>query len=138
MDKKLRSYQNFIAAEISKFDKELKDSDSKTETDAIHKKIKKLNNYHQKVVRDFQHERLIHLIVTFFFAGVLLMSIVTQFLLASMPISYDYDLLSHLILIICAALFITEFFYVRHYYQLENGTQKLYDFSKRLYELSTK
>lgn len=130
MDKNIKEYEMFIKQEIAKLEQELKSSNDQ--------KIERLDHLNQQTIRNFQHERLIHLLVTFFFAGLLLLSIATIFIFALLPVTYNYGLLSTLILIICAFLFITEVFYVRHYYQLENGTQSLYKFSRIIYHLTDK
>lgn len=70
-------------------------------------------NNHLAKISFFQHERLIHLIVTLFCIVLLLL-----FLLLSI-----YNLYFLLIAII---LFILVIFYVLHYFYLENGVQKLY------------
>lgn len=135
MDKKLEEHTDFIKDKIKQLKQDLTNVSSTSQVEPIKDKIKQLYDFHQKTVRDFQHERLIHLLVTFFFSGLLLLSIVSIFLFASMPTIYGYGLLSTLVTIICAFLFITELFYVRHYYQLENGTQNLYKLSKKIYKL---
>ncbi|MEI7539239.1 MAG: hypothetical protein WCJ36_00500 [Candidatus Saccharibacteria bacterium] len=132
MDKKLLAHDKFVRAEIEKFENELKTTGTNQDSESVQKRINKLYRYHCQVVRDFQHERLIHLIVTLFFACLLLLSVASLFLVA-----YSYTLLNILILIIAAILLVTELFYIRHYYQLENGTQKLYDLSEKLYKLNT-
>lgn len=132
MDKKLLVHDKFIKTEIEKFENELKAAKTDQDNEPIRKRIGKLYEYHCQVVHDLQHERLIHLIVTLFFACLLLLSVVSLFLIA-----YSYTLLNILILIIAAILLVTELFYIRHYYQLENGTQKLYDLSEKLYKLDT-
>ena len=64
----------------------------------------------------FQHERLIHLIVTFMTAvGMVL------FMLGFLVIK---ELLLFVLFILTLALF---FPYIMHYYNLENGVQKLYE-----------
>ena len=64
----------------------------------------------------FQHERLIHLIVTFMTAvGMVL------FMLGFLVIK---ELLLFVLFLLTLALF---FPYIMHYYNLENGVQKLYD-----------
>lgn len=68
-------------------------------------------------IRFFQHERLIHLIVTALFA---LLTVIT--LLANL-------FLSQPILLVLSFLFLILLIpYIRHYYILENGVQKLYEF----------
>ncbi len=67
----------------------------------------------------WQHERLIHLLVTILFSLLLMSMIIVSFFYVSLP--------SVLLFLLFLAL---EIPYIRHYYILENGTQKLY----RLYE----
>lgn len=72
----------------------------------------------------FQHERLIHLIVTVLFA---LMTILV-FILGMT----EFSLWTGGLLLLLLALLIP---YIRHYYLLENGTQKLYQYYDKLEEL---
>lgn len=65
----------------------------------------------------FQHERLVHLIVTMTFALLTMLSLIGCFL-ADVP-SMLVLLLLFLVLLIP---------YIRHYYILENGVQKLYEY----------
>jgi hypothetical protein len=69
----------------------------------------------------FQHERLIHLIVTAFVGIVDMMSIV----ILLFALNYAAFALSALLTI----LFI---FYIAHYYFLENGVQKLYKLEDKI------
>ena len=64
----------------------------------------------------FQHERLIHLIVTLAFAVLTILSVGILILSISIPTV----LLSLLLTIMLIA-------YIKHYYVLENGVQKLYN-----------
>jgi len=68
-----------------------------------------------------QHERLIHLLVTLFFAAVLAMFFILSLLTADA-----------LILAAFVLTLIVEIFYVRHYFCLENGVQRLYEIYDRL------
>lgn len=72
----------------------------------------------------FQHERLIHLIVTVLFA---LMTVLV-FLFAMT----EFTLWTGVLLLLLLVLLIP---YIRHYYLLENGTQKLYQYYDKLEEL---
>lgn len=72
----------------------------------------------------FQHERLIHLIVTVLFA---LMTILVFILGVT-----EFSLWTGVLLLLLLALLIP---YIRHYYLLENGTQKLYQYYDKLEEL---
>ena len=90
---------------------------AKSQTD-----LEKLARYHRTRVQEFQHERLIHLLVTFFFAGLFLASLAAFLATAAMGLAMNC-LLGLLALI----LFVLELAYIRHYYQLENGVQRLYE-----------
>lgn len=72
-------------------------------------------------IRFFQHERLIHLIVTALFA---LLAVLTLF--ASLLIE------NILLLFLFLLFFVLLVPYIRHYYILENGVQKLYEYYDRL------
>lgn len=72
----------------------------------------------------FQHERLIHLVVTVLFA---LMTILV-FLVAMT----NFALWTGVLLLLLLVLLIP---YIKHYYLLENGTQKLYQYYDKLEEL---
>lgn len=120
MDKSLKKYEEFIKSEISKL------AHDKTN---INQRAKDLLSYHDHCVRNFQHERLIHLIVTIFFAVLLILTSVILFIPNNLGIEIY-------LMIIDAILFIVELFYIRHYYRLENGTEKLYEYSKKIFELT--
>lgn len=69
----------------------------------------------------FQHERLIHLIVTALFAVLAIGGLI----LLTMEVSIGFICLELLFIILLVP-------YVRHYYILENGVQKLYSIYDRL------
>ena len=86
---------------------------------------KQLFKYHTKRVRDFQHERLIHLLVTFYFGALLIGAVIAWLYLQAPGIPWPfYGILT--------ILFILEAAYIRHYYQLENGVQSLYELTEKL------
>lgn len=89
---------------------------------------RQLLKYHVKRVRDFQHERLIHLLVTFFFTFLFLGACVILMSFATMLLFWP---LTALVLI----LSVLEIAYIRHYYQLENGVQSLYELTEKLGKL---
>lgn len=74
-------------------------------------------------IQFFQHERLIHLIVTVTFAILMLLSLLGC-VLAPQPAMFA----------LAALLFVLLAPYIRHYYILENGVQKLYVCYDRLLE----
>lgn len=74
-------------------------------------------------IQFFQHERLIHLIVTVLFA---VLTVITLFacLLIMQPVLLLLELLFLVLLVP----------YIKHYYLLENGTQTLYEYYDRITE----
>lgn len=87
-----------------------------------------LAKLHYRRLQNFQHERSIHLSVTLFFAGLTLFSGIISFWL-SLNLSGVIVYLSCALFII---ILILELAYVRHYYQLENLIQKLYQWDEQL------
>jgi hypothetical protein len=93
---------------------------------ARREQLRALLAYHLAQTQAFQHERLVHLLVTFFFALLLAGAVIGALI---WPV---WQLLA-----VALILAITEIFYLRHYYALENNTQKLYTLTQRLHELQT-
>lgn len=65
----------------------------------------------------FQHERLIHLLVTLAFAIITIACMIASLFTQSLPL-----------FILIALLLILLIPYIRHYYILENGVQRLYKY----------
>ncbi len=65
----------------------------------------------------FQHERLIHLIVTVLFAVLAVVSILVNLFIQELAV-----------LALCFMFFVLLIPYIRHYYILENGVQRLYEY----------
>ena len=72
-------------------------------------------------IQFFQHERLIHLIVTVTFAILTVLSIFAFLALEQIGL-----------LALCILLLVLLVPYIRHYYILENGVQKLYTYYDEL------
>ena len=87
----------------------------------------RIRKEHFVQIQFFQHERLIHLIVTCLFAVLAYAVFIT--LLFSFSIG---------LLILFIALLVLLIPYIRHYYFLENGVQKMYEQYDRIYELCQK
>lgn len=87
-----------------------------------------LRGYHAQRVAEFQHERLVHLLVTFFFAGLMLGSWAGLALSLATFDGVFIGLVGLLVLI----LTVLEVFYIQYYYRLENGVQRLYEITKLL------
>ena len=93
----------------------------------------KLVAYHREMLENFQHERLIHLIVTFCFIFLtVIFGGALAFLMCNVAASFWWELIP--LMLIVLILFIVSIFYVKHYYFLENHIQKMYDISRELYE----
>ena len=94
----------------------INDLESKISDDKVTKKD--LDDLMTKI-EFFQHERLIHLIVTMFFA---LFTIILMYYSISNPV---FSLIALTLIVILA-------FYIRHYYFLENSVQYLYKIYDKL------
>jgi len=70
-------------------------------------------------IKFFQHERLIHLIVTVLFAFLTIFTIA-----CSCFLNNSCGMMFLLLGVLCLILLVP---YIRHYYILENGVQKLYE-----------
>ncbi len=68
-------------------------------------------------IQFFQHERLIHLIVTVTFALLTMLSVLASLML----VQVGFLVLTVLLVVLLVP-------YIRHYYILENGVQKLYEY----------
>ncbi len=86
-------------------------------------RLKDLLAFHRNQVRNFQHERLIHLLVTLTFGLASLISFAITLFFSSIAM-----------MILDAIFFITLLFYVKHYFYLENGVQRLYRLDREIIE----
>jgi len=115
MEKKIHEYEKLIARESAR-------KMEKSERE-------RLIVLHREVMTDFQHERLIHLIVTLFFAFLAI-----EFTIITMWTIIEFGLMIELLplYIIVLILIILTFFYVKHYYFLENHIQNLYRYTEKI------
>lgn len=88
-----------------------------------------LAEYHREMLANFQHERLIHLIITLFFSAVSL--VISGILVWSiLALGFVLEMIAfYLLVVIVVSLTVA---YIRHYYFLENHIQALYDYTKKL------
>ena len=109
--KYLQDHESLIKSQLA---------DSKTGFDWL-----ALQNYHRTQIQFFQHERLIHLLVTLTFA---LASLIVFGLTLFFP--------SLVLALLTVILLIMLIFYIRHYFILENTVQRWYfldqEISKRI------
>ncbi|MBQ2695619.1 hypothetical protein IJG04_03235 [Candidatus Saccharibacteria bacterium] len=111
MEKKIKEYEKFINAETKK--------------DLSPAERGRLMELHRDMVANFQHERLIHLIITLFFA---VMAVVFLFITAWGIAAYGPLLGMVPLYLLTVILVVLTGFYVKHYYFLENHVQGLYKF----------
>ena len=111
MEKQLAAYLSLISEALAELEKQ-----------PDMERLQGLIAFHAQQTAAFQHERLIHLLVTFFFSGLLLCGIAGTLLLPSWPF-FALDVL----------LMVTLLFYIKHYFFLENNVQRLYPITEALY-----
>lgn len=114
---------------IHSIEKFLEDYDAKTAGDAgsAKRELERLLLYSERWLLYFQHERLIHLIVTVLFA---LCSIIVFGVFLMVQLWYILPLLGLIVVLLVP--------YIVHYFHLENGVQRLYDLIDCLYERKEK
>ena len=120
MDTAINQHYKFVAKEIERL-ASAKDK----------KGLRDLLDYHDMMTRNFQHERQIHLFVTLFFAG--LMLLVWGLLVAALATLSDFSTVLWLVGALALVVTVLEGFYIRYYYRLENRTEKLYQLTDEIY-----
>ena len=85
--------------------------------------------YHREMVTNFQHERLIHLLIMLFFVAVSLV-IIGVLILSILEFGFAIELSAFYALVLI--VIVLTIAYIRHYYFLENHIQALYDYTKML------
>ncbi|HRY63076.1 MAG TPA: hypothetical protein P5267_00500 [Patescibacteria group bacterium] len=83
--------------------------------------LKDLLNYHYRQIQNFQHERLIHLLVTLTYALANLIALGLTLAFASLG-----TIILNLILLVMLV------FYIKHYFALENGVARLYQLDQAI------
>ena len=106
--KRSTNMQEKLKKHIDKIDTFLKEDKIKNKEEIINKHLKQIEFY--------QHERLIHLIVTVFVGIVMAIFFIAGLILENI-----------LVLLLFLLTFILFVPYILHYYALENGVQKMYD-----------
>lgn len=115
MEKKIKEYEKFI--------------EKKTSEKLSSAEREQLAEYHREMVTNFQHERLVHLIIMLFFVMISLV-LIGGLGWTLCEIGWSLNLLSMYIL--DAVVVILTICYVKHYYFLENHIQGLYKYAKKL------
>ena len=86
-----------------------------------------LRKYHQEMVANFQHERLIHLIIMLFFITL------TLGLILVFAWTFAMNIINIALIAAMVLMIILSVAYVKHYYFLENHIQRLYDITSEMY-----
>jgi hypothetical protein len=89
-----------------------------------------LSDFNKTQIKFFQHERLIHLLITLFFGLIFFVSIMAELLILNTgnnPVFSDIGLSA-----VNAILIIILIFYILHYFFLENSIQKLYRLNREI------
>jgi uncharacterized membrane protein (DUF485 family) len=136
MDKQILLHKKFVQAEIARVAK-IPDETSRKSA------ARELAKFHQNMTRNFQHERLIHLIITLFFAILALITIAafaTWFIFSATfsDTGDSANLVTVALFLLAILLTVLEGFYIRYYYRLENRTEKLYKLDREIYDLMQK
>jgi hypothetical protein len=96
---------------------------------------KEANQFNCQWIKFFQHERLIHLLITLFFGIMFFISVPGYFFIVNLiniPLSINICFLAMIFI-----LLVMLGFYIWHYYILENGIQKLYELDKKISDNSS-
>lgn len=116
MEQRILQYRKFMDEELLRLSKE---------QNVTGEEISRIKKEHLVQISLFQHERLVHLIVTVTFALLEMLAILLTVVSGELfPI------------LLSGALLILLIPYVRHYYILENEVQKMYGQYDALYSLS--
>jgi len=108
MEKRIKEYEKFIQ-------------------EASTRPTLELRKYHQEMVTNFQHERLVHLIIMLFF-----ITLTLGFILV-FAWAFAMNIINIALIIVTILMIVLSVAYVRHYYFLENHIQKLYDITSEMY-----
>jgi hypothetical protein len=116
MNKSIKEHINFIKDSLQKND--------------VNYNWCALSDFNRTQIGFFQHERLVHLLVTLFFGLIFWISIMIELMLLN--IGYTLMLINIGLLAVNTILLIVLIFYVFHYFFLENSIQKLYQLDKEI------
>ena len=105
MEQRILQYRKFMDEELLRLSKE---------QNVTEEEISRIKKEHLVQISLFQHERLVHLIVTVIFAILTMISIVAALMICN-PLLYALTLLFLVLLLP----------YIMHYYTLENEVQKI-------------
>lgn len=126
MDKEIYEHRDYVMSEIKRIDL-IKNNQDKSDA------FRFLLTYHDMQVKNFQHERHIHLLVTITFGFIAIGFLAVLFIWLWVD-NNQLDIVTILLTMVSLTLIILEGFYVRFYYHLENKTQHLYKLGADIYQ----
>ena len=117
-------YMNELLDRLEAEQKTKKDSFDPAEAEKLRAELERIKAEHLTQIAFFQHERLVHELVMILFAlltvgGILFLVVVPEISVLALDVLFF-------------ALLVP---YVKHYYGLENGVQRLYDVYEKLEKL---
>lgn len=127
MEKRILNYRKYMDELLQQLNttyQTLSDNESENAMQENTAEIAAIKTEHLTQIAFFQHERLVHLIVTVLFA------ILEMFAIA---LAMFFPDISTLLLVVVVLVLLIP--YIRHYYILENEVQKMYGQYDRLCEL---
>ncbi|MDR2253300.1 MAG: hypothetical protein LBD97_05470 [Bifidobacteriaceae bacterium] len=131
MRRALERHHSLVAARLAEFNA------ARARGVNVAPQARRLARFHARETANFQHERLIHLLVTLFFAGFLLALLAGLVVVLLSPLeATETTSLAWALAAGCVVVAVLEAFYIQHYYQLENGVQRLYQLDLPLADLS--
>ncbi|MCL2085707.1 hypothetical protein FWH09_02110 [Candidatus Saccharibacteria bacterium] len=120
MEKRLKEYEAYATRVLEQDKKDIP---------------KRFWDYHKQKISEFQHERQVHLIIMLFFAVLAIVAVLARiWLLPFFDGSVYGTLLNISSGVLALFLVLLEGAYIRHYFQLENGIQRLYRLTSQVYE----
>ncbi|MDR1727705.1 MAG: hypothetical protein LBT74_07235 [Acidobacteriota bacterium] len=126
MEEELKAYRDYISQAVAAW----------AALDAASREAERarLQRLHERRLADFQHERLLHLLVTLFF-GIVLVALFLTALTCGASLAVTVGMWPTTLLgVLTLVVLVLEAFYIKHYYFLENNVQALYRLVRPLYQ----
>jgi hypothetical protein len=136
MEKQIRAHLALVENKLAWLRAQVKKTKTGQLSAAAEAELKNFLKYHRLAMRNFQHERLVHLLVMLFFGIIVMVAAGMTILLY--PAIYYFRLGPATVVgvwLLLALVAVTEGFYIKHYYFLENKIQQLYRLERQFFEL---
>jgi Flp pilus assembly protein TadB len=127
MVRRLRAHQAYVAGCVADLQAAARHGEP------VADRARDLSAYHARETRNFQHERLVHLLVTLFFGVILVGCFAAIIVLAGVPAEVAPSVAG--VFVLTMVVLVLEMFYAGHYYRLENAVQRLYTLDREIAHL---